>query len=1211
MSVISWKTNFIKLGLPPKIINGQTTTVINKDVWPYAYGSNDIHYALGSSPKHYRFEITFSIETTFHNSPLTRIPNQYNGQDINVGDFVVDAEDGKVLQIISILSKNNDQIVTICEDRLRYNAFRSVDPAFAVGSNVIFFQINESGAPVLDPLPPIVTNTSFYSNVNSYFQYLNPATNYLLKQTNHGFSVGDAISIANREFVVTNSGNIDKFIGTVVEVGPGPHQFLLRPNNGIIDYVPGLPGNIGDWIYVEDGSGDLTVDPAIDRAIFIKIANSIPSYTTATLSNTEANDASVVQINGVNITLTSDSGTVTLEDIASQIAATVAQHKVNAFVINTPTEALSDAGGLPDGLVVGKIPFSAIINDRAVYFSTTTDGTATYGETGTATAKDIAFDINEIGIENIVASVTDEGLLKLTHIDGENIIIQNLGPDLDGRTFSNITGLSLLTTNSAANKVLKLRRADGGPIIIADVEDSYFTTVGLVSNQNGRYALGLKLEGGAGKGEKGSQGITGIQGPQGPAGQGLQGIQGIQGGGFDQAQGRQGTQGIRGPIGLQGVQGNAGAQGFYGIQGIQGESIQGVQGPQGRTGTQGLVGLQGISVQGTQGPQGGQGIQGYGYEQLQGVQGVQGPGSAGAIGYTSFNYIANGTATIFAGSIGMNNDNVLVSENGVVQTPVNDYSIDGTNIVFVAAPIAGTLVQIKVLAAIGIQGIQGPQGVQGLQGGGFDQLQGTQGLQGLQGTQGIQGIEFKIYVGLTPPASPVQGDMWWASDLGSLFMYYVDADGGQWVAANLGTSTQGTQGIQGSQSIQGIQGRQGIQGIQGGGFDQAQGPQGPQGPTGRQGTQGFQGLQGLQGPQGIQGPQGTQGLQGGGFDQLQGIQGIQGIQGTQGLQGGGFNQAQGATGSTGSRGYRAGVLYRFQNGTDVLAESPDTGRFQFNANITNPALITKISFNTQSFEGINLTGWLNNFSGSPGQIYIQPDTNVFATNANDPILLNNNYLIFNVTGVTALTVSSITFYVLDVNYVAGSSNNFISGSTTGTICSIINVKSGVQGIQGIQGIQGRQGIQGLDGFAVAQGATGGQGAQGTTGTGLTPRQTFSVTTPSIANLATANVDIVSAPKGYIIYKIQVDKAAWVRIYTDTTSRTADSGRAETTDPPFDSGVITEVITTAADTITLIPSVIGFNDETAGGLDVINLKVTNKSGSTGTVTVTLTLLRIEM
>ena len=130
-------------------------------------------------------------------------------------------------------------------------------------------------------------------------------------------------------------------------------------------------------------------------------------------------------------------------------------------------------------------------------------------------------------------------------------------------------------------------------------------------------------------------------------------------------------------------------------------------------------------------------------------------------------------------------------------------------------------------------------------------------------------------------------------------------------------------------------------------------------------------------------------------------------------------------------------------------------------------------------------------------------------------------------------------------------------------------------------------------------------------TGLTPRQTFSVTTPSIANLATANVDIVSAPKGYIIYKIQVDKAAWVRIYTDTTSRTADSGRAETTDPPFDSGVITEVITTAADTITLIPSVIGFNDETAGGLDVINLKVTNKSGSTGTVTVTLTLLRIEM
>ena len=38
----------------------------------------------------------------------------------------------------------------------------------------------------------------------------------------------------------------------------------------------------------------------------------------------------------------------------------------------------------------------------------------------------------------------------------------------------------------------------------------------------------------------------------------------------------------------------------------------------------------------------------------------------------------------------------------------------------------------------------------------------------------------------TPPSSPANGDLWWESDSGNLFLYYVDPDGppGQWVQIN-------------------------------------------------------------------------------------------------------------------------------------------------------------------------------------------------------------------------------------------------------------------------------------------------------------------------------------------------------------------------------------------------------------------------------------------
>ena len=123
--------------------------------------------------------------------------------------------------------------------------------------------------------------------------------------------------------------------------------------------------------------------------------------------------------------------------------------------------------------------------------------------------------------------------------------------------------------------------------------------------------------------------------------------------------------------------------------------------------------------------------------------------------------------------------------------------------------------------------------------------------------------------------------------------------------------------------------------------------------------------------------------------------------------------------------------------------------------------------------------------------------------------------------------------------------------------------------------------------------------------GLQSRTTAQVT-QSIANGAAANVSI-STPKTYALMSIQTSHAAWVTLYSDTASRTADASRAETTDPTPGSGVLAEVITTGSVTQLITPGTICFNSAATG---TTYAKIVNKSGSTANVSVTLTYLQLE-
>ena len=126
--------------------------------------------------------------------------------------------------------------------------------------------------------------------------------------------------------------------------------------------------------------------------------------------------------------------------------------------------------------------------------------------------------------------------------------------------------------------------------------------------------------------------------------------------------------------------------------------------------------------------------------------------------------------------------------------------------------------------------------------------------------------------------------------------------------------------------------------------------------------------------------------------------------------------------------------------------------------------------------------------------------------------------------------------------------------------------------------------------------------------GLPSRTTANGTTASIANNTAADLTIAAA-KTYVLHEIEVDAAAWVTLYTDTTSRTNDASRTELEDPAAGAGIIAEVVTTGAVSQKLTPGTIGFNLDGTPSTNVY-LKVVNKSGSTGTVQVTLKYLALE-
>tara|TARA_B100001057_G_scaffold93555_1_gene89900 strand:- start:858 stop:3449 length:2592 start_codon:yes stop_codon:yes gene_type:complete len=138
------------------------------------------------------------------------------------------------------------------------------------------------------------------------------------------------------------------------------------------------------------------------------------------------------------------------------------------------------------------------------------------------------------------------------------------------------------------------------------------------------------------------------------------------------------------------------------------------------------------------------------------------------------------------------------------------------------------------------------------------------------------------------------------------------------------------------------------------------------------------------------------------------------------------------------------------------------------------------------------------------------------------------------------------------------------------------------------------------------------------GSSLESRTDTNATTTSIAQSAYDDITIPTSGNGFALLKIAINAPAWVVLYTDDASRTADAagisgGRSEGTDPTPGSGVLAEVSTTTAgaSTFKMTPGLIGWNDDGTPAAQIY-ARVYNKRASTGSnsITVTLTSIKIE-
>ena len=491
MALSNYKSTQVELNVPNKVLGTSISAINGYAYWDHANGSADPWYSGSGTKKYYQWTITFSVTAQSHGSHLTRDDFTFNGLDVIVGDWIGMATSGLCWKITSITSKDANSVTCVVEDWLRYNTFRaSTGNGAPVTGSAVVFSLNEKGIPMLDPLPATVAS-AFYPTIASRFEYLNPQKNYVLEATAHGLSKGDIVAVSSAGFTKANTATMGKMIGVVTEAGPGPNQFMILPNNQIIDFEPAIPGSQGDYIYVSSTGNYTTTDTG--KIAFLKIQDAIPTVLTGSVDGPTIPSGHAITLNDQAITF-SGGGNLAIGDINTQINSHTANTSVVSSTTPTPTVEVSDGSNTIYGLVGGYVPFSAIINtgggNTTVNFTTSGSQYA-----GVSTPEDMKTDIDAASITNLTVTATAT-VLTLQEDSGNAINIYNGNADTGGYHYvgsSNVSGLNATTSATGTSK-LKLTRSDGGPIDIYESTEYFRNNVGISSGHTGMFPLAMNIE---------------------------------------------------------------------------------------------------------------------------------------------------------------------------------------------------------------------------------------------------------------------------------------------------------------------------------------------------------------------------------------------------------------------------------------------------------------------------------------------------------------------------------------------------------------------------------------------------------------------------------------------------------------------------------------------------------------------------------------------
>lgn len=259
--------------------------------WPYDEGSyygEDQFWEGGPAPQPVTFTLEGTITQQDHGSFSTPQLYIYNGLDVRVGDWYVEASTGKALRITNIDVGITDATYLRCtiEDIDRWEQFSDQNGIAATGANGFIISLSEDGLPMFHDLivyqTEVSPNIGFIEDMISRFRSRNLVTTKVrVNQPGHTFVLGDSLVLrSDGDFELADASSVaaERIIGTVTDVGiPGANWFNYEPR-GRLEYNinPALPGAVGDLIWLDPANpGKLTAAKPNSLAIpiYVKIDN--------------------------------------------------------------------------------------------------------------------------------------------------------------------------------------------------------------------------------------------------------------------------------------------------------------------------------------------------------------------------------------------------------------------------------------------------------------------------------------------------------------------------------------------------------------------------------------------------------------------------------------------------------------------------------------------------------------------------------------------------------------------------------------------------------------------------------------------------------------------------------------------------------------------------------------------------------------------------